>query len=126
MLTFIPKSKNASSLDDFHPISHYTMFYKTIVKLLANRLKKSVFYLIHLSQITFIQGRDISNNIALAQELCGEPFSEHHSKAFCAKIDLKKAFDSVNTSFLLFLLSHKGFPENFIRWIRLVFAKSHF
>lgn len=123
LLTFIPKSKNVSRLEDFHPISLCNMFYKTITKLLANRLKKVVPHLIHPTQTAFIQGRDISNNITLEHELCGDLFSGHRSKVFCAKIDLKKAFDSVNTSFLLLRLRQKGFPDTFIKWIEACVCK---
>lgn len=70
LLIFIPKSKNASRLEDYRPISFSNMFYKTIAKLLANRLKKVLSHIIQPAQVTFIQGRDISYNISLAHELC--------------------------------------------------------
>lgn len=54
LLMFIPKSKNAFNLDDFHPISLCTTFYKTIAKLLVNRLKKVLSHHIHPTQTAFI------------------------------------------------------------------------
>lgn len=87
-------------MEDFCPISLCTTFYKTIAKLLANRLKKVLPDLIHPYQTAFIQGRDISDNIILVQEIFEEFSSSHHFKAFYAKDDLKKAIDSMNISFL--------------------------
>ena len=60
----------------------------------------------------------MSDNIFLAQEL----FRNYHrldTKARCAiKVDLLKAFDTVNWTFLLDLLSILGFPPQFVGWIR--------
>jgi hypothetical protein len=48
-LALIPKEKNASSFDRFHPISLCNVSYKIMAKIIANRLKP--FYLILFFQI---------------------------------------------------------------------------
>lgn len=99
-------------------ISLCNTFYKVIDKLLANILKKALVFIIHKAQLAFIKGRDIANNITLAQKICGEINSSIHGKAFCAKIDFKKAFDSISRNFILLRLKHMVFPTNFIEWIK--------
>lgn len=70
--------------------------------------------IIHLAQTTFIKDRDIVDNIALAQKNCGDLNLGIHANFLCAKIDLKKYFNSTNYDFLLKVLKQKGFHENFI------------
>ncbi|PKU82311.1 Putative ribonuclease H protein [Dendrobium catenatum] len=45
---------------------------------------------------------------------------------FCAKIDIKKAFDSVSREFLLARLHQKGFPKTFINWIKACITNVNF
>lgn len=68
LLTFIPKSKHANSIYDFIHISLCLPFYKVIAKVLASILKLALPHIINSAQPTFIQGRDIAENISLAQK----------------------------------------------------------
>lgn len=70
LLTFIPKSKHAITIIDFRLISLCSTFFKVIAKILASILKLTLPHLINYAQSTFIKGRDIFDNIALAQEIC--------------------------------------------------------
>lgn len=69
LITLIPKSKHASSIEDFRPISLRNTFYKIIAKILTNKLKNVLPHIIHKSQSAFIMEMDIVDNIALAQKL---------------------------------------------------------
>lgn len=102
LITLISKSKHSNSITDFHPISLCSTFHKVVNKVLAAKLKPTLPFIISKVQSAFIKGRDISNNISLAQELCGELHSEMHGKDFCAKFDLRKTFDTISISFILF------------------------
>ena len=88
-----------------------------ISSILAARLKNVLPPLIDEAQSAFIPGRNMSSNIFLAQEL----FHNYHradTRSRCAiKVDLHKAFDTVQWSFLLELLVQLGFPSRFIDWI---------
>lgn len=44
LINLITKTKHATTLVEYHPISLYNTFYKAIVKILANKIKKT-FYL---------------------------------------------------------------------------------
>lgn len=54
---------------DYRPISCYTTFYKLITKILTNRMKKAIGYIIGPSQSTFIEERSIIDNILFIHEL---------------------------------------------------------
>lgn len=66
----IPKVKHFNSLSYYRPIPLCNTFYKVITKILTRRMKEVLSSLINLAQFVFIRGRDITGNIALAQELC--------------------------------------------------------
>ena len=50
----------------------------------------------------------------------------HRKKTTCAllKIDISKAFDSLNWPFLLELLSHMGFSRRWVNWISMILSSS--
>ncbi|KAL0290143.1 UNVERIFIED_CONTAM: hypothetical protein Sradi_7056600 [Sesamum radiatum] len=62
-------------------------------------------------------GRAIGDNILLAQELFSG-YNQKHLPPRCAlKVDLRKAYDTVEWDFLTAVLILFGFPEQFIQWI---------
>ena len=69
LIALIPKKKVSSSVMDFRPISCCTTFYKTISKILANRLKEVLPTIVGPEQAAFVVGRDIHENLMLSQSL---------------------------------------------------------
>ncbi|XP_028555324.1 uncharacterized protein LOC110094857 [Dendrobium catenatum] len=115
-IALIPKNTHASHISDYRPISLCNVFYKVVAKLLANRLKEVLPLIIHESQVGFIGKRCASDNVILAAELLRE--FNANIKFFCAKLDIRKAFDSLSREFLLHRLKLKGFPDHFIKLIK--------
>ena len=70
------------------------------------------------SQSAFVVGRRITDNMLLAQELVRGYNNTSLSPRCCIKIDIQKAFDTLNWGFLLGVLEVMKFPPVFIRWIR--------
>jgi hypothetical protein len=94
---------------DFRPISLCNVIYKIISKCIANRLKPHLPDYIHPSQQAFIEGRRISDNIIVAQEITHSfQLAKWKHKAFMLKIDLAKAFDRLEWSFIAAALARKG------------------
>ncbi|KAL0444871.1 UNVERIFIED_CONTAM: LINE-1 retrotransposable element O protein [Sesamum latifolium] len=90
---------------------------QVITKILVQRMRGSLDRLISPSQNAFVPGRSIGDNILLAQELFNG-YNQKHLPPRCAlKVDLRKAYDTVEWDFLRAVLILFGFPEQFILWI---------
>ncbi|KAL0439814.1 UNVERIFIED_CONTAM: hypothetical protein Slati_2464400 [Sesamum latifolium] len=73
--------------------------------------------LISPSQNVFVPGCSIGDNILLAQELF-HSYNQYHLPPRCAlKVDLQKAYDTVEWDFLSAVITLFGFPAQFILWI---------
>lgn len=67
-ITLIPKKSGAFALNDFCPISLIGGPYKILDKILANRLKRVLLYIISLVQSAFLEGRQIVDLVVVAHE----------------------------------------------------------
>jgi len=99
-LTLVPKSDNSSSLADFRSISCCNVICKFISKILANRLQVVIGELMSHNQDAFINGRSISDCTLLAHELVRD-FNKPMGSRLCLKIDMQKAFASINRDIVL-------------------------
>ncbi|KAL2230690.1 UNVERIFIED_CONTAM: hypothetical protein Sindi_1663400 [Sesamum indicum] len=89
----------------------------TILALVPKRLSILLDKIISPRQTAFIPGRSIGDNIMLAQELFSG-YNQMRLPPRCAlKVDIRKAYDTVEWDFLLAVLQLFGFPPKFTRWI---------
>ncbi|PKU87848.1 putative mitochondrial protein [Dendrobium catenatum] len=116
-LALIPKTKHAASFADFRPIAHCNVIYKIVSKIIANRLKPIMPSIVKNTQSGFIKTRISTDNIILAQEILSYA-AKGKKNVFCAKFDIRKAFDTVSREFILARLHQKGFPAVFINWVK--------
>ncbi|KAL0342564.1 UNVERIFIED_CONTAM: hypothetical protein Scaly_1919000 [Sesamum calycinum] len=90
---------------------------RAIYRRMPSRLRLVLDKLISPSQNAFVLGRSIGDNILLAQEL----FAGYNRQGLpmrCAlKVDLRKAYDTVEWDFLSAVLQLFGFPGTFIGWV---------
>lgn len=100
IISLIPKKANANRMSEFRPISCCNTVYKVASKLLANRLKAALPKLISSAQSAFIPGRLLVENVLLATELVAGYKWKDISKRCLLKVDLQKAFDSINWDFI--------------------------
>uniref|UniRef100_A0A803Q8H5 Reverse transcriptase domain-containing protein n=1 Tax=Cannabis sativa TaxID=3483 RepID=A0A803Q8H5_CANSA len=119
LIVLIPKKTNASTLKDFRPISLCSTVYKIVSKTIANRLKLVLGDLISSTQGAFLSERIIFDNIYIAQELVHAINHRKHGKIGWVglKLDMEKAFDRVEWSFLTAILQRFQFPPHFINLI---------
>ncbi|XP_074301220.1 uncharacterized protein LOC141632581 [Silene latifolia] len=100
MLVLIPKLDTPSTVRDFRPIACCTTFYKVVSKILANKLKATLDSVIGPEQAAFVVDRDIFDNTMVAHELVSKYGGAYLTPRCLLKVDIRKAFDSVNWEFL--------------------------
>ncbi|KAJ0434648.1 putative RNA-directed DNA polymerase [Helianthus annuus] len=124
--SLIPKFPIPSSITDYRPISCCNTLYKCISKIVSDRMKKGLADIISINQSAFVPGRRISDNILLTQEL----MHNYHRKVGpprCAfKIDIQKAYDTVEWSFLEATLIGFGFHSRMVKWIMACVTSTSF
>ncbi|XP_074306090.1 uncharacterized protein LOC141641320 [Silene latifolia] len=100
LLVLIPKMETPLIVKDFRPIACCTTFYKVISKILANRLKQVLNSIVGPEQAALVADRDIFDNTMLAHELVSKYGRAYLTPRCLLKVDIRKAFDSVNWTFL--------------------------
>lgn len=119
ILTLIPKKAIAEKMKDYRPISCCNVLDKVISKIVANRLKGTLPHCITYNQSSFVKDRLLVENLLLATEFVKDYHKEDVSSRRAMKINIAKAFDSVNWSFFLTTLKALHIPDQFVRWIEL-------
>lgn len=104
---------------DLRPISLCNVLYKIISNVLANRLKGILDEIICPSQSAFVPGHLISDNILVAYELSHYMRNKRNGEMGYAavKLDMSKAYDRVEWSFLRDIMLRMGFH---VKWIELI------
>jgi hypothetical protein len=110
IITLLPKTKEAVRIKQFRPICLLNCIYKWFTKTLTLRLEPIIKRIIHISQATFIGGRNIMNNI-LALHVILFDTKRRGKIGIILKLDFEKAYDKVQWGFLLKCLGARGFCE---------------
>lgn len=118
-ITLISKISAPTKVKDYRPISCCSTLYKIISKVLTRRLKPIISTLVGRSQSAFIEGRSIVDNILFSHEIFKVYNRKGVSPRCVLKVDLRKAYDTLDWRFLKQLLIDLGFPTKFIHWIMM-------
>ena len=116
-LVLIPKKARTEDLRNFRPISLLGSLYKWLAKVLANRLKKVVGKVVSKAQGAFVEGKQILDAVLIANEAIDSVLKNNENGILC-KLDIEKAYDNVDWSFLLTVMQKMSFKEKWIRWIK--------
>jgi ribonuclease HI len=120
-ICLIPKCERPMSMKEFRPISLCNVLYKMVSKLLANRLKQVIDKCISEEQSAFVEGRSITDNALIAIEIIHalKRRTRGAKGELALKIDISKAYDKVEWSFLKGVLVRMGFSDTWVQWMML-------
>ncbi|KAK3199445.1 hypothetical protein Dsin_022860 [Dipteronia sinensis] len=107
-LALIPKCAHPETMRDYRPISLVSSMYKILVKALANCLKVVMNSIVGVSQMAFVNDRQLMDSFVVAEEII-HSWRRDKEGSLLVKLDFEKAFDSVNHSFLEFVMNEMGF-----------------
>ncbi|KAL9663470.1 hypothetical protein QQ045_018857 [Rhodiola kirilowii] len=113
LITLIPKTKGASKVTEFRPISLTGILAKVVSKAITNRLQRFINEIICPEQCAFVKDRLITDNILIAHEVSHYiNKSANQRQVYAAlKLDMSKAYDMIEWDFLELLLLQLGFSE---------------
>jgi len=115
-IALIPKVNIPQRLNDYRPISLVGCLYKVLTKVLANRLRNVIGSVVSDSQSAFIKGKQVLDGILIANEVVDEArrLDKEH---LMFKVDFKKAYDSVDLTYLDMVIVNMNFPTLWRKWI---------
>ncbi|GKV49867.1 hypothetical protein SLEP1_g56592 [Rubroshorea leprosula] len=80
---------NPQKIEEYRPISLIGAMYKIVAKLLANRLKEVISHVIGEHQMAFVEGRQLSEAVVMANEII-DKVRRKKLNSFILKMDLRR------------------------------------
>ena len=118
IITLIPKpNKDTTSLENLRPISFLNVDYKILTKTIANRLEKVLPKIINPDQTGYVKNRHIGENVRLILDIMSYTEEKNLSGA-ALFIGFRKAFDTIEWSFLIDTLNSFNFGPDIQNWVR--------
>ena len=118
LITLIPKCSNPKSLSNYRPISLCNTVYKVVTKMIVARIWPMLSNLASPYQTAFVPSHKGVDNVVLVQELIHSMSKKKGRGGLVAiKIDLEKAYDRLEWSFIRDTLSLFKFPSQLISLI---------
>ncbi|CAB4289549.1 unnamed protein product [Prunus armeniaca] len=119
LIAIIPKIAHPSHVSDYRPIILCNILYKLVAKTLANRLKVVLPHVISSFQSAFVPNLLITDNIIAAFETMHaiKRRGRRGRKKIVLKLDMSKAYDQVEWTYLATVMARMGFH---VRWVSMI------
>jgi hypothetical protein len=114
------KGKDRSQIKNWRPISLLNCDYKIFSKLLSNRLKKYLPYLIHENQTGYVKHRLISDSIRTVQDIMNYTL-QNNLPGMMLLIDYEKAYDTLDWEYIWKTLQCANVGERFLYMVKLLY-----
>jgi len=120
-IMLIPKEgKDPKQIGNWRPITLTNCDLKIFTKLLSNRVAKVLPKIILNSQVAYIPGRVVHDNLRMF-EFFNTYCNDNDIDAVLISLDAAKAFDSVDHNFMFETLKRYGFSSDFIETVRMLY-----
>ena len=118
LITLIPKNRHPETLNNYRPISLCNTIYKMVTKIIEARMRPLPPNLISPLPSAFISSRQGVDTIIIAQELIHSMARKKGRGGVMAiKLDLEKAYDRLERSFIRDTLNLYKFPSRLVSLI---------
>lgn len=117
LITLIPKVTSPTTFSEYRPICLTNLLAKVITRLIATRFSSLLPKVISPKQAGFMKGRDITEQILLAQEMVHILDRPTRGGHVLIKLDMAKAFDRVCWTYLEKIVTKFGFHPRMLRLI---------
>ena len=113
LITLIPKYNALESFSNYRPISLCNTVYKIVTKVIVARIHSMLSNLVSPYQTAFVPGQKGIDNAIIVQELVHTMSKMKRRERFMEiKIDLEKAYDRLEWSFIRDTLALFKFPNH--------------
>lgn len=119
IVKLIPKDGDKALIKKWRPITLLNVSYKILAKALASRLEKILPKFICSTQIVFIKGRYILENLVTSWESM-EWAKTSNQDTTMFLVDFEKAYDRVEWDFILMMLRAFRFPSEFCKYVQIL------
>ena len=123
LIVLLYKKGPREDIKNWRPISLLNVDYKILSKVMAERIKIVLPYIIHSDQKGCISGRYIGENIRLIEDLMTEIESLDDDCVIILQ-DQEKAFDRVEWTWLFQTLKYFNFGNKIISWLETMYRHS--
>ena len=124
IITLLFKKQDPLKLKNWRPITLLCIDQKILSKIMVMRLRPLMSKIIGPQQVGGVHGRTIENHLLLLEEIFIFIREGKLNNIQVLAIDQEKAFDRVDQSFMMKILSKLGLGDTFLKWIKPLYTNT--
>jgi len=116
-MTLLYKKKDRQQIENYRPITLTNTDYKIYTKIIADKLGKTAYRIIHSNQAGFIPGRNIHDYMRLTRSMI-HYCKTYKKNGYILSLYQEKAYDKIAHDYLWHVLEKYSLPQKFIQKIQ--------